>query len=102
VLALGTAGVFTLLALDADAASKDNCEGDRCNDQGLEDRGDAIAHSDRATVAAIAGGVLVAAGAVLYLTGAPEERGDRSPAAHTRIRLLSSSQLAGALLEGSF
>lgn len=96
VVALGVSGAFTLMALDADEASQANCEGNACNARGLSDRQDALAHGDRATVALIAGGVLVAGGAVLFATGAPDER--EAPA----VQALLGEDLIGARIAGAF
>jgi hypothetical protein len=98
VVALGVAGVFSLLAVNENDASQDNCEGNACNATGLADREDAMAHGDRATVALIGGGVLIAAGVVLFATGAPDEQ--REPA--TTVTALLGADLLGAGVKGAF
>lgn len=95
VVALGVSGVFTLLAVSANDASQSNCEGNACNATGLADREDAMAHGDRATVALIGGGVLIAAGAVLFATGAPSEE-------QPTVQALLGDELIGASVKGAF
>jgi serine/threonine-protein kinase len=95
VVALGVSGVFTLLAVSANDASQNNCEGNACNTKGLGDREDAMAHGDRATVALIGGGVLIAAGAVLFATGAPNEE-------QPTVQALLGDELIGASVKGAF
>jgi hypothetical protein len=98
VVALGVAGVFSLLAVDANDASQANCEGNACNAAGLSDRQDAMAHGDVATVALIGGGVLVAAGVVLFATGAPNDEERAGPT----LQALLGDELIGASVKGAF
>lgn len=102
VVALGVSGVFSVLALDAKSASEDNCDGNACNMQGLSDREDALAHGDIATVALVSGGVLLAAAAIVYATGAPDEQTpstEQSPAA--KLSPIFGPHVLGLNLRGS-
>lgn len=67
VLALGAAGVFSLVALDRDGDSEADCSGNLCGPEGLEHRQAARRWGNAATASSVAGGVLLAAGTVLWL-----------------------------------
>ena len=99
-------GVGALLALKArssyDASNADgHCQtNNHCDVPGLSDRNDAYSFATGATVALIAGGVLAAAGVVLYLT-APRAS---SPATTGRLQVVPALTLRGGsvALAGSF
>lgn len=69
VIALGVGGFFGLRAISKNSESEDEgCEGDRCATQaGKKLRDDAVSAGNVATVATVAGGVLVAAGVTLFV-----------------------------------
>ncbi len=56
-------------ALGKNSDSEDDCDGNVCGDQGTKDRNDARSKGDTATWLGIAGGVLVAGGATLFIVG---------------------------------
>jgi hypothetical protein len=99
VLALGTGTVFGVLAIREANRSDDGCKDDSCNPAGFERRNAALAHGDRATVAFIAGGVLAAAGTLLFLTGESEQ-----PARVMGLRVLPdiTPEGAGVLATATF
>lgn len=69
ILALGAGGFFGLRALSKNSESEDaGCSGNECTtEEGKKLRDDAISAGNAATVATIAGGVLVAAGVTLFV-----------------------------------
>jgi tetratricopeptide (TPR) repeat protein len=69
VAGLVVGGVFGLVAIGHDSDADPNCEGDRCNREGLAARTAARDAGNVATVAFIAGAALCAAGLTLYLIG---------------------------------
>ncbi len=69
VIALGVGGFFLSSALGKNSDSEDDCDGNVCGDQGTKDRNDAISAGNTATWLGIAGGVLVAGGATLFIVG---------------------------------
>jgi hypothetical protein len=83
VVALGIGGVFGLRAISKNGESEDSCDGNLCPQQGYDARKDALSAGNVATAAGIAGAVLVAAGATLWLVGAPSSKPteDTGPAA---------------------
>jgi serine/threonine-protein kinase len=69
VIALGVGGFFLSSALGKNSDSEDDCNGNVCGDQGTKDRNDAISDGNTATWLGVAGGVLVAGGATLFIVG---------------------------------
>lgn len=84
-----------LLALSAKSESDRNCDGDRCDAQGADERDTAVARADIATAGFIAGGALLAAGAVTLLLAPDSER--PTPSA---VRLEAGPGLAGLAVAG--
>lgn len=77
LVALAASGVLTLVAAGKNSSSKDNClpgAPNQCNPAGVADRDDARNLANIATVAGVAGGVVLAGGAAIYFTApsAPE------------------------------
>jgi serine/threonine-protein kinase len=71
LVALVTSGVLTIVAAGKNSSSKDNCQPgapNQCSPAGVADRDDAKNLADVATVAGIAGGVVLAGGAAIYFT----------------------------------
>lgn len=69
VLGLGVGGVFGLKTQSSWNASKPHCPNLECDQQGVQLATDAKNFGNIATIASIAGGVLLVGGAVLFLTG---------------------------------
>jgi serine/threonine-protein kinase len=69
VVALGFGGYFLSAALGKKSDSSVDCSGDSCGSQGFADRSAAVNKGNTATVFGIAGGVLVAGGATLFIIG---------------------------------
>ncbi len=69
VAGLGVGGYFLSSALGKKADSSKDCEGNLCGAQGSSDRRSAVEHGNTATIFAIAGGVLAAGGATLFVIG---------------------------------
>lgn len=69
VAALAVGGYFFASALGEKADSDGNCRGNLCGPQGFADRTKARSDGDRATWLGVAGGVLVGAGATLFIVG---------------------------------
>jgi hypothetical protein len=72
-LALG--GLFSMRALSLkDQSERDGCLPDnRCTEEGTSTRLDARSNGDLATIATLAGAVLVTGGVALFVIGAPED-----------------------------
>jgi hypothetical protein len=66
VVALGIAGVALGAALSAKSDSNAYCTGDICSDPGLSKRSDAVFRGNLATIFAVSGVALAAAGATLF------------------------------------
>ncbi len=69
VIALGVGGFFLSSALGENSDSEADCDGNVCGDQGTADRNSAVSDGNTATWLGIAGGVLVATGATLFIVG---------------------------------
>jgi hypothetical protein len=74
VVALGVGVTAGLLALSAKSESDSNCDGDVCNSTGSAQRDTAVARADIASVGFIAGGALLAAGALTFVLAPDPER----------------------------
>jgi hypothetical protein len=87
IAALATGGVLALLASSANKSSKDpgKClSNNTCSNAGLDERDKALKLADASTVVSIAGAVLAAGGAVIWLTAPPSQR-ESSPVASARL-----------------
>jgi hypothetical protein len=87
-LGLATYGSFRAVVKNED--SEENCPEGQCNDQGERDRMAAVEAANLATVSAIAGGTLLAAGAVLFAFGAPADGRTALVVSPTKISLHGS------------
>lgn len=98
VVAVGVGAVLGLRAMADMSSASPGCTGNTCNHAGAADRRDAVAAGNASTVAFVTGGVLLGAGALLWLT-AP-----RGPASSGGIGLAPSvAANGGALrLEGTW
>lgn len=68
IVGLGVGAVFGILSISKHADYSSHCAGNVCDPQGLSGHADAVTYGNVSTGAFIAGGVLVAAGGVLFLT----------------------------------
>jgi hypothetical protein len=102
VLALGVAGAALGAALSAKSDSNAYCMGDICSAPGLAKRSDAVFRGDLATIFAVSGVALFAAGATLFVW----ERARRLSAheSATAVRPLLGVAAAGGVagVEGRF
>lgn len=85
-VALAFGGYFLSSALAGKSDSSADCSGNTCGSQGYTDRSNAVNNGNAATVFGIAGGVLVAGGATLFIVGRVR--------AHSRETAPSVSRLA--------
>jgi hypothetical protein len=103
VVGIGLGTVFGVLASNAWNNAKTACGGDvgHCTDvpSATSDKSTTVTDGTISTIAFIAGGVLVAGGAVLFFTGAPRES---TPAASLRISPSIGPGRGGAVIQGSF
>jgi hypothetical protein len=67
------AGVAAIRALDLNASSDENCQDNRCNSAGLNDRSAAREAANFATAGAIVGGALVGIGTAVFVLGRPSQ-----------------------------
>lgn len=74
VVGFGVGVTAGLLALSAKSDSERNCDGDACNARGEARRDTALARADIATVGFVAGGALLAAGAITFFLATDPER----------------------------
>jgi hypothetical protein len=92
VAAFGVGLTAGLLALSAKSDSDHNCDGDVCNATGSAQRDAAVTRADIASIGFIAGGALLAAGAItFFLAPAPE---------HSRGELSVRPGFGGVVIEG--
>ncbi len=71
VAAGGVAGYFVSRAIARNNDSKAGCDGNACDPPGKQARLDALAAGNKATIASIVSGALVATGVVLFIAGRP-------------------------------
>ena len=69
VVGLGVGGYFLSSALGKKSDSSKDCEGNVCGAEGSAARRSAVSNGNTATIFAIAGGVLAAGGATLFVVG---------------------------------
>lgn len=101
VVGLGLGGVFAMNAQDKHEQS--GCVDGACRDQNaLSLNSDARAAGNLATVALVAGGVLVATGVTLFLVGPKRGAADEGSKASARLAPLVYPGVAGAQLGGTF
>lgn len=78
VIGLGVGAGFGLASMSAKGEADDHCQlgprGDQCDSRGVSAGDRAIARGNVSTIAFIAGGAAVAAGAVLWFTNSPSEK----------------------------
>lgn len=79
VVAFGIGGYFLASALGKKSDSSKNCNGDSCGPQGFSDRTAAVSKGNTATILGIAGGALVASGAVLFIVGRTQGQRSEGP-----------------------
>jgi hypothetical protein len=100
ILALGIGTFFGLRAksLNDESNETGRCTDNLCSPEGGDKRDDALTAADVATVSFIAGGVLVATGATLYILGSAEDEGEARVEARPEVGVGS----AGLRVVGSF
>ncbi len=101
VVAAGVGVGFGLASIGDRNDSRDHCQGDRCDADGVRMRDDALRHGNIATIAVLAGGAAVAGGLALVLT-AP--RGVERPERPSKVRVVPNvaREGGGLLFEGGF
>jgi len=102
VVALGVGGYFLSAALGKNSDSKSDCSKNLCGDQGTADRNDAISKGNTATWVGIAGGVLVAGGATLFVVGQVKKNRENAMLSSPQLAFGASPQGFGARLSTHF
>ena len=102
VVVLGVGGYFLSAALGKNSDSEDDCDGNVCGDQGTKDRNDARSKGDTATWLGIAGGVLVAGGATLFIVGRSGSSAESASARSPRLAVGAGPHGFGAQLSTRF
>jgi hypothetical protein len=107
VVSVGIGTGYMLSAMKKNEDSKLGCDGDRCSPVATQDRLDARAFGNVATIAFLAGGALVALGTTLYIVGAPAKHPARNAAPAQSSASLAASPFVGpgaigGVLQGSF
>jgi len=102
LVALGVGGYFLSAALGKNSDSKNDCRDNLCGDQGTADRNDAISKGNTATWAGIAGGVLVAGGATLFVVGQMKHNRESAVLSAPQLALGAGPQGFGARLSTHF
>jgi hypothetical protein len=102
VIALGVGGYFLSTALGKKSDSERDCTKNLCGDQGTADRNDAVHNGNTATWVGIAGGVLVAGGATLFVVGQMKNNRQTAGLAGARLALGASPQGFSARLSTRF
>jgi hypothetical protein len=102
VIALGVGGYFLSTALGKKSDSDSDCTKNLCGDQGTADRKDAVRNGNSATWVGIAGGVLVAGGATLFIVGQMKNNRDAAGLGGTQLALGASPQGFSARLSTRF
>jgi hypothetical protein len=104
VIGMGIGAGFGLSAISSNGRSNEHghCDGG-CDPEGAQARHDAIRSADTATVFFVAGGLLLAGGAVLYVVSAPS-RTEASSARHATfgVTALAAPGTAGLRFVGDF
>jgi serine/threonine-protein kinase len=98
VLGIGLGAFFGLQASShlSDSNAGGNCVGDHCTPAGTEARNDALSAATASTIAFVAGGVALAAGAVLWFTT------PRPAAPHVGLTGTTTGRTSSIVLVGSF
>ena len=108
VVSLGIGTGYMLSAMKKNEDSKIGCDGDRCNSSATQDRLDARAYGNVATIGFLAGGTLVAIGTTLYIVGSSSRATPTRSATSARISpTLEATPLVGpggfgGVLRGTF
>jgi hypothetical protein len=99
-LGVGTGFGFVSKAKHDDASSNGHCIGDRCDDEGVALRHQAMTNGTVSTVAFIAGGALLAGGTVFFLTAPKSERSSTS--GRLQAAPIVGAGTTGVILRGGF
>jgi hypothetical protein len=105
-LAIGT--TYMLRAMAKNEESQNGCSADRCSPVATQERLDARAFGNVATVAFLAGGALLAMGTTLYLVGSPASAASThsAPTARSSASLRATPFVGpggfGGVLQGTF
>lgn len=100
-VALGVGAFYGIRAMNQQEASQRGCTGNVCGPQGKADRLAALSAGNSATAAFVAGGVLAAAGGVLYFVGRHQPSVQLGNLAVLRGALALNPGGAGLILEGT-
>jgi len=103
VVGLAVGGLFGLSAKAKKDDSLEHCPDDpnRCDEEGVSLREDALKAANAATIFMIGGGALVAGGVVLYLT-APSGSSSSGSVKHLRLATEGGIGTARVTLKGAF
>ena len=108
VVSVGIATAYALKAMAKNEDSKNGCDGDRCSPAATQDRLDARAFGNVATIGFLAGGALIAMGTTIYLVGSPTPASPTrtSTPARTSASITASPMVGpgafGGMLQGNF
>ena len=102
VVALAVGTVFALEAKSKNNDANNDCSGNVCGDIGYSTRQDARSAGNVATVAFVAGGVLVATGVTLYLVGGPPKNREAAHRAHVELVPAVAPGVCGGFFSGAF
>jgi hypothetical protein len=82
LIGLGIGGYFLSSALSHKSESSKDCDGNLCGHDGATERRSAVSNGNRATIFGIAGGVLAAGGATLFVIGRKHSHGAETATAN--------------------
>ncbi len=102
VVAVGVGTVFALNAKKTNHDSNSDCTGNVCGDTGYSLRQDARSAGNIATIAFVAGGVLVATGVTLYVVGGSQKSQETARARKVELVPAVAPGACGGFLMGSF
>jgi hypothetical protein len=100
-VALGVGAFYGIRAMNQEEASQRGCTGNVCSPQGKSDRLAAMSAGNSATAAFVAGGILAAAGGVLFIVGHHQPSVQLGNLAVLRGALALNPGGAGLVLEGT-
>lgn len=106
LVGLGVGAGFGLNSMAKRSESNDHCNGNLCNQQGLDLRDDAIRSGNVSTIASIAGGAVLVGGIILLVTAPSNERQKAATTATSKSSVSAVPNVAhnggGLMLQGVF